>query len=293
MMTNTAVDLHGFQGSMHLNETGQTTSMRIAPFVYIGPSKVQQILPFMKCRDYMNDVLWAYEEKRACAQYGMECDPTEWDLPMNKSQLLVRMSETDLKAFKGGLPLLRTYLKQYNIAPTTCRKVKDNSNILLLSGSGQWMRGTVLCSIYTLLLRCLQYYDGEASMEDLIEKVRGAEGTDAQLLQAVVKGAGPHFIHGLLSKRSTIFKKKYGVLGNILKYKYKLYDEDQPVDGLEAGIERWEIPSEEILRIEEVHDMGGIQTMAKAVGVGKDYPDKLEQYKVGASWVREYLALIE
>lgn len=120
----------------------------------IEEDKYQQCSQYVKCRDFLNDVVRGVLQKTDINIYGFKYEPTQDPMiDMDNISFLIKNPKKEIepdivKALKiinhyesiMGLDSLSTYIRVDN-------------NTVIVTGSKEWLRSQVLTSLYTLIFR--------------------------------------------------------------------------------------------------------------------------------------------
>ena len=145
--------------SMKLDENEQYISNFYSFVTKLTPETVSIAHPYVKCRDFLNDVLIfsIYIKKDIERIYGFSLEinknPIDWENP----QLLIKYEDEDeLNLFIKNLHYLHQFEDFYEISKTSVESTNFKKTILI-SFSSFWVSNTLSLSFYTYILRCLSY----------------------------------------------------------------------------------------------------------------------------------------
>ena len=145
--------------SMKLDQSEQYISNFYSFVTKLTPETVSIAHPYVKCRDFLNDVLIfsTYIKKNIERIYGFSLkinkNPIDWGNP----QLLIKYEkEEELDLFIKNLHYLHQFEDFYEISKTSVERTNFNKTILI-SFSSFWVSNTLSLSFYTYILRCLSY----------------------------------------------------------------------------------------------------------------------------------------
>lgn len=149
------IELHSDKS---LNEIYQQVAMRFA-FCSVkrekGKLSVKQLHPFVLCRDFLSDALWATVSRKYVSIYRFEFDGAEKQIDLHEMHMLVRF--TKAQAFHNALRILNYYEQRIPSWKKTRmvilpKKHKDQS-VALFIGSKRWLSSFPILSLFTLLVR--------------------------------------------------------------------------------------------------------------------------------------------
>jgi len=127
-------------------------------FAILG-SKGEQIGPWMKCKDYIQDTIWAGKAKKSCSVYGFSykhgVDPEPC---LSRLMLALRWPSKSLPQMarmlintKRVVEDLETRLKVPKFERTRFTRVKDSH--FIVSGSPVWLKSSHTVSFFSFLIR--------------------------------------------------------------------------------------------------------------------------------------------
>jgi len=145
--------------SMKLDQNEQYISNFYSFVTKLTPETVSIAHPYVKCRDFLNDVLIfsTYIKKDIERIYGFSLEinknPIDWGNP----QFLIKYGKTEeLDLFIKNLHYLHQLEDFYEISKTSVERTNFKKTILI-SFSSFWVSNTLSLSFYTYILRCLSY----------------------------------------------------------------------------------------------------------------------------------------
>lgn len=145
--------------SMKLDQIEQYISNFYSFVTKLTPETVSIAHPYVKCRDFLNDVLIfsTYIKKDIERIYGFSLEinknPIDWGNP----QFLIKYGKTEeLDLFIKNLYYLHQLEDFYEISKTSVERTNFKKTILI-SFSSFWVSNTLSLSFYTYILRCLSY----------------------------------------------------------------------------------------------------------------------------------------
>lgn len=145
--------------SMKLDQVEQYISNFYSFVTKLTPETVSIAHPYVKCRDFLNDVLIfsTYIKKDIERIYGFSLEinknPIDWGNP----QFLIKYEkEEELDLFIKNLYYLHQLEDFYEISKTSVERT-NFKKIILISFSSFWVSNTLSLSFYTYILRCLSY----------------------------------------------------------------------------------------------------------------------------------------
>lgn len=170
-----------------------------------GTSLVQ-VTVWVRCKDFLNDALWAHVGKKTASVYGFSHGPADPVIDMTKLVLLVRDKTVDADKMLAGCKLARTVIRAFELKlgflpRTRLYKIenveKAEAGEFAFISSGKWLIAPPLISLYGCLARAGRYLPEEKDPIEFIKEVGLGKtvcpGRDASYLQPSVK-------RGLLDK---------------------------------------------------------------------------------------------
>ena len=144
---------------MKLSENEQYISNFYSFVTKLTPETVSIAHPYVKCRDFLNDVLifTTFIKKDIERIYGFSLkinkNPIDWGNP----QFLIKYEDIkELDLFIKNLHYLHQFEDFYEISKTSVENTNFN-NIILITFSSFWVSNTLSLSFYTYIHRCLSY----------------------------------------------------------------------------------------------------------------------------------------
>lgn len=109
---------------------------------------------FVKCRDFLGDVLHAVEEKKSVGIYGFKYNPKKMLQPYKNKTLIVCTFPTDESRnnFIANFHRLGQFDKKIRLYG-----VENHNNFILVEGDRVWMKSVAGISFFTFLLKCIGY----------------------------------------------------------------------------------------------------------------------------------------
>jgi hypothetical protein len=146
-------------GQTNLSETFQVFELKMA-FARIAGDSVDRIHHWVKCRDFLGDIIWATDTNTKKSIYGLTYDPVE-DLPIEKDSLTLLLKFPDTKmldTFFKNQSILDT-LEKNNKQPSSVFYATNDEKIILVKASQFWQQNIPVLSFYTFILKvmCVQY----------------------------------------------------------------------------------------------------------------------------------------
>ena len=145
--------------SMKLDQVEQYISNFYSFVTKLTPETVSIAHPYVKCRDFLNDVLIfsTYIKKDIERIYGFSLEINKNLIDWGNPQLLIKYEKTEeLDLFIKNLHYLHQFEDFYEISKTSVERTNYKKTILI-SFSSFWVSNTLSLSFYTYILRCLSY----------------------------------------------------------------------------------------------------------------------------------------
>lgn len=208
------VKIEWYKSSPYLSEISQSSGFRFAFASKPIDGKIKQIHPWVKCRDFLNDVIFTKFTGNKGTIYGFRWDP-EKDPPLDtaRTRLLVKRipfrgnkspdkEHADFdKMIQSALTIVNHYERQGKISPLSkiVEVDDDKEHSYMFLGSGVWSKSPVMISIYTLLIR-LGFYKPKLTSEkdleaQLAKVVESSSSNDAKYLRTVLGKIHPAIEH--------------------------------------------------------------------------------------------------
>lgn len=183
---------------------------------------ISQLHPWIKCRDFLGDALFATYNKCSYDIYGFNFDGTAKMVPTNLTYLLVQ--HTNKEDLERNLKVLHHFEKKVKWKKTKLidLNTKAGTNpVFLLVSSKRWVSSTVLISLYTMLWR-LAGAEGEKhlgikedeTVDAFVDRCSSMAGNDGNYLKQIkgVKdtlGMSEHPFYTVMRHNRAIFKDSY------------------------------------------------------------------------------------
>jgi hypothetical protein len=148
-------------------------------FAFVS-QKNKQVIPFVLCRDFLQDAIQGFLIGSKRSIYGFNYDPQEDEpIVVDQTRLLVTNS-TDIKLAEkipACLDFLHQIERKLRISLTKARECNNppkkyaRSGVWYFEGGGRWMKSPPMISLYTLLIRVGLVHTVGGSFMDTIDKV--------------------------------------------------------------------------------------------------------------------------
>lgn len=157
-----------------LAEIGQQLNIRVAFVVQRKDGHYTNAHPFVKCRDFLGDTLYALETKQSFSIYGFKFNPKVQSIYSKYTRFVWEFPNKEAFInFKTQLHRVNDYEKVNKLRKTTFKIVKtDKKKIYVITtGSNFWKKSVFNISLYTFLLKSLGYkLDPQLSLLAAIEQ---------------------------------------------------------------------------------------------------------------------------
>lgn len=182
---------------------------------------IHQQHPFVLCRDFLGDALYATHFSKNYGVYGFNFNGEEQKVDLNETHLL--LSFNDASAVKAILPVLHYYEEKVHwkkskislLRKKVFLKKKDPSYIFFIRGSKQWVSSPALISLYTLLWRLADVKREEnESVPAFIKRCSKLNTNDGNYLRSISAftkniGFSGDFILWILKHHRRVFRTVY------------------------------------------------------------------------------------
>lgn len=139
---------------MRLTEVMQTKSMRFA-FAYLDGESVVQVMPLVKCRDFLKEqIIYTYTGRAECI-YGFNPGYNTKNCKDYTGFILSIPKEGERIRFMRNFHILVEYEKALGFTELSEVLQFDNPELLFVKGDPVWQEGCFNISLYSLLLRAL------------------------------------------------------------------------------------------------------------------------------------------
>ena len=173
----------------------------IAEFVMLS-DEWEQVTPFMFCKDYMQDAIWARIHKTKASIWGFSHDGSNGIQPSSKSFKLGVVNANDEK-FKEKWPNLIEFINQIDekmgfrktifYEAEKIPKPAYKKGVLIIDADKRWMHSPTLVSMFTLLIRLGFTHSLGSDYKELLNEVVSEKkpsycNVDASRLKYAIKG---------------------------------------------------------------------------------------------------------
>lgn len=138
---------------MSLTEAFQANEMK---FAFVNPVKndFQMIHPYVKCREYFNELLMTnyHPDFQYSIVYGFRYNKQEFPLDLSATRIAIKFpNTTDKKTFIKNLPWIHA-IEEVNKTDKSIIHEISNTELVIV-GSKLWIQKCLLTNIYTLMLK--------------------------------------------------------------------------------------------------------------------------------------------
>lgn len=167
---------------------GRNYQMGFAFLKKVKPDQYETVQPISPCKDYMNDVVWAEQTGKVCKAYGLKYTPQ--DLFKGKSAFVymgikicdkqsgwgryagnIENDRKNLREnYKNIETLMREVEKSLKISGKTAILPTEDPDTFLVILPKKWVESTWLTSLYSLLMRAAQGYDGKMDIYEYFKQ---------------------------------------------------------------------------------------------------------------------------
>ena len=157
---------------------GRQYQMGFAFCKKLDANTFETVHPISPCKDYLNDVFYSeFTGKDMCA-YGLNYKQQNIFVGKRRAFMAIKICASYLNFDKDNENFNKNYLnaqkfinnfeKILKITPSVIKKV-DDSDTYIVSFSKNWLVGVYSISLFALLLRLSQWYDGEKDVKEYIK----------------------------------------------------------------------------------------------------------------------------
>jgi len=185
-----------------LGEIFQSLELKMS-FAQLTDTTVARIHDWIKCRDFLGDVIYATQSGKAYSIYGFKYDPAT-DIPIDKNNfnLLLKFPNTKmLDNFMNNMVIVNDLCKKNKKKLPVVYKTQEPL-VIVLQSSKCWQLNIPLLSFYTFILKimCAKYKDPMNWQEELPESAPKSTEKDYILKTKP-------YLDMLINKCYDIFKK--------------------------------------------------------------------------------------
>lgn len=202
-----------------LSEAPQVSTARFSLFQREGDIAYQSSTYF-KCKDYLNDVLYAIETGRTITAYGFSFNPEKQKIDTDATRLLITFSKaSELENFKNNFPKLNEWETKIGIVPSKLYATNKEGEYAI-EGDPGWQKRMFLISAYTLFIRSLGCpIPSVGNVEYIDWMAKDNQSCDRYLFANLMK---KDRLFKFMQKPLEFLKEDHGVLGEALQHKGKL-----------------------------------------------------------------------
>ncbi len=123
---------------------------KLEDFIY------NQITPYIKCRDFLNDVLYCITFNTNISVYGFKYESNN----TQKNTLFLSLkfcSKREVEEFKENFHYLLKFETLYKFSTYTTYEETNKPTVLLIKHNPFWFSNTLTLSFFTFILRCLSH----------------------------------------------------------------------------------------------------------------------------------------
>jgi len=149
--------------------------------------KLEQCHPWVLCKDFLTDVVWASLHKKPVSIYGFKYNPETNPLPCTSEiRMLVRNKQLSNDKFdkqiEQSLKFINVVERKLKFIPSRIDKVDMGQahSIWMFTSDKRWIHASPLLSMYSLFLRIGCFYDGDGKLNEAIKQFKMAKETDNQ-----------------------------------------------------------------------------------------------------------------
>jgi len=177
---------------------------------FVSPD-LEQCHPWVLCKDFMTDALWADLHKKKASIYGFTYDPAkDPKLTRTKTVVVVRnrqkTAEVFCKEIKLSIKFINCLEERMGFKPSKAEQVECGKDgcVWMITGDKKWMHAPPVFSLYSLYLRVGCFYDGKGRLHQAVRDFKkNVKHNDAGYLKTSRK-----LRLLLLQSGLTIFKDK-------------------------------------------------------------------------------------
>lgn len=133
-----------------LNENPQDISIKFS-FCTLDDSSVTRLHEFVKCRDFLGDVVMANKAGISSTIYGFRVTPEELKVNPDKTQLILKFPKVNYKKFLSNYTKLHEIEEKNGFELTKVIAVDDEHIVVI--GDKWWQQSIFGISLYTYLLK--------------------------------------------------------------------------------------------------------------------------------------------
>lgn len=164
---------------------GRNSGIGFAFLKRLDSEKYETVQPFSPCKDYLNEVVFTEKYNVPTKAHGLNY-PKKLNIftevgylgfkimvsKQNNYGFNTKGVDSDIENLNSNFHNIQLFLNliedKLGINPSLIKKV--DSNLYIVQLDTKWIISTPTISLYTLLLRIAQYYDGDSDIINFIEK---------------------------------------------------------------------------------------------------------------------------
>lgn len=178
---------------------GRSYQMGFAFVKQVSKNVFETVHPISPCKDYLNDIVWTEATGKEIQVHGLKYQKQSlWKAEDEVAYLVIKIcdrfggggyanleadKERLLKNYKKLQALMRHFEKLLKIKNKTVITKTTTKGLFLVRLDSTWRESTYMISLYSLLLRVGQFWDGETEIMHYLDTF-GAFSPDVYLLGA-------------------------------------------------------------------------------------------------------------
>jgi len=141
-----------------LSEEDQNIKTKFFLVNKIKENTFNKITPYIKCRDFLNDVLYCITFNTNINVYGFKFD--QINNQFKKENLYLGLKFISYKAvedFKQNFHYLKKFETLYDLLDFSTYEETNRKTVLLIKHNPFWFSNTITLSLFTFILRCFSH----------------------------------------------------------------------------------------------------------------------------------------
>lgn len=181
-----------------------------------GKMKISQMHPWIKCRDFLGDALFATYHKCSYGIYGFNWDGTKQTVPTKLTYLLIQHGDkAQLESVVKVINQLEKKVRWKRTKLIDLETKAGSTPVFLAVASGKWVSSSALISLYTMLWRlCVRDFKDDETVDTFLDRCASAGGNDGSYLKSIVAaqkamGLKEHLFYTIMRYNKVVFNGSY------------------------------------------------------------------------------------
>jgi hypothetical protein len=156
----------------HLAEIKQQKDVKFA-LLYRKGKYYTNVMPWIKCRDFFNEVVTSNWDGKKRSIYGFSWNPKEQKTYKTKTVIALKFDTLDDRlVFQRSLSQYEYHFNSYMGVPLYNTIHTPTDTIVILEAPAFWLKTTVGMSLWTYLLKCMCYEHNNGPASQFFDRIK-------------------------------------------------------------------------------------------------------------------------